>query len=92
MNLAAAEIRVTGEVQGVGFRYFCYTRATSLALGGWVRNEMDGAVTVYAEGDRGAIETLLSVLKVGPSHAVVSDIEVRWTPYTGKHRSFQIAH
>ncbi|HEX8919453.1 MAG TPA: acylphosphatase, partial [Chloroflexota bacterium] len=37
-------LRLTGEVQGVNFRYFARQRAQSLRLAGWIRNCPDGSV------------------------------------------------
>ncbi|HRN49962.1 MAG TPA: acylphosphatase [Anaerolineales bacterium] len=49
---------VSGGVQGVGFRYFVWQQARSLALTGWVRNLHSGSVDVLAEGPRPALEQL----------------------------------
>ena len=87
-----AEIRIRGMVQGIGYRYFCYTHARTLGLVGRVKNEPDGSVVAVVEGDRSAIEALIEELKVGPSHAAVNAVDIRWLPYTGKYQSFQIAH
>ncbi len=46
----AVVARVTGVVQGVGFRYATVHEARRLGLTGWVRNTDDGAVEVLAEG------------------------------------------
>jgi hydrogenase maturation protein HypF len=51
-------IRVEGVVQGVGFRPFVYSLATSLGLGGLVGNDVDG-VFAEVEGDRAAVGTFL---------------------------------
>jgi len=91
MGSVGAEIVVRGHVQGVGFRYFCYTRATQLSLTGWVRNRADGTVALLAEGDRASIEMLIDELKSGPRSASVADVIVRWTPLTGGYNSFMIA-
>lgn len=90
MNDIAAEIRVRGQVQGVGYRYFVYTRANALGLAGWVRNMPDGSVSLLVEGSRGLIDTLIQDLKVGPSAASVTDCEVRWTPFSGQFRRFEV--
>ncbi len=45
----AARIRVTGVVQGVGFRPFVWRLAQELQLAGWVRNDAAG-VEIHAEG------------------------------------------
>lgn len=91
MNLVGAELRLRGVVQGVGFRYFTYRRAVELQLKGLVKNEDDGSVFVVAEGDRSAIEALIDYLKVGPSSASVSDVGVKWIPFTGQFDSFEIS-
>ncbi len=91
MNLVGAELRVRGVVQGVGFRYFAYRRASELQVKGSVKNEADGSVFVVAEGDRSAIEAYIDYLKAGPPSASVTDVGVKWTPYTGNFDSFEIS-
>jgi hydrogenase maturation protein HypF len=51
-------VRVEGVVQGVGFRPFVYSLATSLGLGGLVGNDVDG-VFAEVEGDPAAVEEFL---------------------------------
>ncbi len=77
-------------MQGVGFRFFCHRLATGLNLVGWVRNNSDGSVTILAEGDRGLIEELIENLKAGPRAAVVKDVTIRWMPYSGQFKSFEV--
>ena len=36
--------KITGRVQGVGFRYRAKYAASGMGLTGWVRNEWDGSV------------------------------------------------
>ncbi|MBN9623231.1 MAG: carbamoyltransferase HypF, partial [Actinobacteria bacterium] len=50
--------RVTGTVQGVGFRPFVFRLATELGLEGWVLNDTRGVI-VEAEGEPGAIARFL---------------------------------
>ena len=47
MPLERRRLRVTGTVQGVGFRPFVYRLARAHALAGWVRNDVHG-VTIEA--------------------------------------------
>jgi acylphosphatase len=68
-------VRVTGVVQGVGFRWFVRERARRLGLSGWVRNLSDGSVEVAASGDPEQIELLRGELLRGPDGAVVQALE-----------------
>lgn len=68
-------VRVTGVVQGVGFRPFVWRRATRLGLGGWVENDA-GGVTVELEGAAGAIAAFLDgFAAAAPPLARVTAIE-----------------
>ena len=69
-------IRVTGCVQGVGFRYACRQRASLLGVNGWVRNADDGSVEILAEGPDGAVEALIAWCHDGPPGAAVRDVRV----------------
>ncbi len=91
MTRARAQLRVHGRVQGVGFRYFAYQRATNLGLTGWVRNEPDGSVVAAAEGDRDMIESFAEELRKGPPSAVVDNVDLQWRDYTGQFDSFEIS-
>lgn len=68
--------RVTGRVQGVGFRYFVARVARSLALAGAVRNEPDGSVVAMVAGaDPEALESFREGLRRGPGGARVDGVE-----------------
>ena len=41
---------ISGQVQGVGFRYRAHYAAQTLELTGWVQNEDDGSVTLEVQG------------------------------------------
>ncbi|MBK7422400.1 MAG: carbamoyltransferase HypF [Propionivibrio sp.] len=62
MDRIARRIRVTGIVQGVGFRPFVWRLAQELKLAGWVRNDAEG-VEIAAEGAQAEVETLLHRLR-----------------------------
>jgi acylphosphatase len=81
---------VTGLVQGVNFRWFTQRRASELGLVGYVRNRSDGSVEFVAEGPREVLERLLDFARVGPSSAVVENVESKWDASTGEFRRFDI--
>ncbi len=68
---------VSGRVQGVGFRWFVEKNATSIGLRGWVRNEDDGRVQVYATGTPDQLNQLAALLHQGPRMAEVRGVEER---------------
>lgn len=69
-------IRVKGRVQGVGFRYFTYQKATQLNLTGYVKNLTNGDVEIVASGSQDTLESFLAWLQQGgPPSAKISHIE-----------------
>ena len=51
-----------GRVQGVGFRYLTRRAADLIGVTGWVRNELDGTVTLEIQGTEEQVDgTLLSL-------------------------------
>lgn len=56
------EIRFTGAVQGVGFRYTARHCASLLGLTGWVYNEYDGSVIMQVQGIPSTIDKFISML------------------------------
>src|SRR5688572_5786554 len=66
---------VSGQVQGVGFRWFTQRRAEQLGLVGWVKNLPGGQVEVVARGAPASVQTLEEQLWRGPSMAVVKTVE-----------------
>lgn len=67
--------RVTGRVQGVGFRAFVIRLATAVGVRGAVRNDADGAVTCFAEGRPEALDNFRRGLEQGPGRARVERVE-----------------
>lgn len=67
--------RVSGKVQGVGFRWWTRSLAATLGVAGSVRNLEDGSVEVLASGPEEALERLRAELASGPPAAEVSSVE-----------------
>jgi acylphosphatase len=80
--------RVTGRVQGVGFRYFVMTKANELGLVGWVRNRRDGSVEVVAEGELDILKQLVRVLERGSRSSMVEDVKAELQEASGEFQSF----
>lgn len=69
--------RVTGRVQGVGFRYFTLTSARRFEVYGWVQNEADGSVTGFAVGPAAALQQFCEQLAVGPDFSRVDQVHTQ---------------
>lgn len=75
------EIKITGKVQGVGFRYFTRNQANNLNLTGWVRNTLDGGVLALVQGPEHAINTFVDYMWVGPPMSDVKSVsKMEFTP------------
>jgi acylphosphatase len=75
--VSTLHVRISGRVQGVGFRWFVREEARRLGLSGWVTNLPEGEVEVRAAGEGSSLERLRRALEVGPTGAevqAVSDI------------------
>ncbi|MDR0375540.1 MAG: acylphosphatase [Treponema sp.] len=82
--------RITGRVQGVGFRYACQEAARTLGLSGWVRNTIDGDVEVWSEGDEKKQDAFLKWLRRGHPYARVEGVAVSPKKPTGAYKEFFI--
>jgi acylphosphatase len=86
----AFHAQLSGRVQGVGFRYACYTQARQLGLCGWVQNLPNGDVEVWAEGKAEKLENLRQWLRQGPPGARVESLQCESRQPTGRYRAFEI--
>ena len=77
MDRVGVDVRVTGRVQGVGFRWYAEQEAARLGVTGWVRNEPDGTVAAHVEGEPDAVEAMVAWCGRGPSSARVEHLAVR---------------
>lgn len=75
--------RVSGRVQGVGYRYFAMRTAARLGIRGTVKNLPDGRVEVAAVGTSEAMVAFRAELERGPQGAKVTSIDER--DLTGEH-------
>ena len=70
-------VRVYGRVQRVGYRRFILDSAQELSLSGYVKNEKDGSVTIFVQGDETIIEKFIEIMKSPPPPAYVKSIDIR---------------
>jgi acylphosphatase len=88
--LVARRFVLRGHVQGVGFRFFAEAAARVEGLSGWVQNQHDGSVEVFAEGDREAVDRFEARLRRGPARARIERIVVDDEAPSGQARGFSV--
>jgi acylphosphatase len=69
-------LRITGRVQGVGFRAFVVAEAERRRLRGWVRNRGDGSVELAVSGEDQAVDELVAACRRGPRGASVASVDI----------------
>jgi acylphosphatase len=89
-SVQARRFVVRGRVQGVGFRWFVERQAHILGIAGWVRNNADGAVEVFAQGTREQINNLHAQLMQGPRAARVDTVDELEVPLSQGLKTFRI--
>ena len=72
----ARRVVVHGRVQGVFFRETARRRARRAGVAGWVRNNDDGTVEAWFEGDPDDVEIMVRFAGIGPSGAYVDRVDV----------------
>ena len=90
--LSRVRVKITGYVQGVGFRFFAIDEAKALKIKGYTRNASDGGVEVVAEGEKSSIDQMVNSLKSGPSSAAVSKVKISYEDYRGEFNDFRIRY
>jgi acylphosphatase len=74
------ELLIEGRVQGVGMRYFVYTRAQKYNITGFVKNTHDGNVEVVCSGGSLEMDKFIAEIKKGPSFSFISDVKINEIP------------
>lgn len=75
-NHRTAQLRITGNVQGVGYRLWAMAEARARGLTGWVRNRADGSVEALVHGPEASVDSFLDAARRGPSTADVAEVTV----------------
>jgi len=74
--MIARRLTISGEVQGVGFRYALADEARARNLRGWVRNRRDGTVEAIVAGTEADVEAVIAWARHGPPAARVTRVAV----------------
>jgi len=69
-------LKISGRVQGVGFRYSMHAEAEQLGITGWVRNRRDGTVEAAVDGAAEAVAAIVAWAQRGPRGARVTEVRI----------------
>lgn len=82
--------RVSGKVQGVGFRWWVAGQAKPLNLVGYTKNLDDGSVEILAQGSHESCQQLLASLRGKDTAGRVDQVEAEITQPVGSYKNFGI--
>lgn len=88
--MTKTKIILKGMIQGVGFRHYCFKNAKALKLFGYVKNLYNGDVEIEVEGDDGAVNEFINLVKIGPEHSRVTSISVESEKYENIYTTFSV--
>ena len=74
--MRSVRLRISGRVQGVGYRAWAMDTGRRLGLRGWVRNRADGSVEALVTGDEDTVAAMIEVCREGPDAARVAEVAV----------------
>jgi len=84
--------RITGRVQGVGFRWFTTENARKLGVKGTVKNCADGSVEVVAQADENTLTDFERKLNDGPSSARVDRFDAEELKGSKTYNNFEVVY
>ena len=83
-------IKVSGLVQGVGYRYYCRSAAEGLGITGYVMNLDSGDVEIRAFGPAQGLNEFVSEITRSDKSFSVVDMSVDDIEYDGSYSGFKI--
>ena len=89
-NKIARRFFISGDVQGVGYRFFAQRAAAKHQVVGFVKNLDDGRVEALAEGPAANVEAFKHELATGPRFSSVNHVEEINLDPLGTYSSFRI--
>ena len=89
---SACSCRDPRSCSGRLFRASTRDEAVRIGVGGWVRNLPDGSVEALFEGEKKKVEEIVAWCYKGPSGARVRKVELKWEPYKGEFKHFDVRY
>ena len=89
-NTLTLNMKITGKVQGVGFRFFVQQQAQKLGINGWVSNKSNGDVEALAQGEKADLEQFIAKVKEGTTFSRVDNVNLEWMNKGEQYFGFEI--
>ena len=83
-------MKITGKVQGVGFRYYVLRQAQELGIRGWVSNKPNGDVEALAQGEKEGLDHFITKVEQGPAFSRVENVSLNWVNEAEKYFDYEI--
>jgi len=84
------KIIVQGIVQGVSYRASTQLKAKELSLVGSVKNQNDGSVIIFVQGDENVVNQLIGWCRIGPVNARVENMKLERQTELGDYEGFMV--
>lgn len=86
----ASKVRVEGRVQRIGYRRFIVDNAQDLGISGYVKNEKDGSVTIFAQGGEQQLNEFLERIKAPPQPITIKGFAEKTVRPNPKMKHFEV--
>ena len=83
-------LKIFGQVQGVGLRFWIKEEADKAGLTGWVKNSSAGTVEAVLEGKTLSLHNFIEQFYNRDKVIKIDKIEEIWADYQGEFDSFEI--
>ncbi len=71
----SVRLYITGNFQSMFYKQFIKENAEKFSVNGFVRKLDDGRIEMFIEGDHVAVGNMVQVVKQGPKHSTMRNIE-----------------
>ena len=92
LEIIAQKIKVYGKVQGVSFKAYCLKKAQEIGLCGWVQNNPDKSVEIFAQGNQNQLNEITFWANSGSPYARVDKVEITQIPVISTKQTFKIKY
>jgi len=92
MSKKSVRVLISGRVQGVFFRASTCDMAQELGLQGWVKNDSDGGVTAFFQGEEELVDKAIEWCRHGPPSAMVTEVEIQKEAFIDELTNFKIRY